>query len=916
MLEQIFLQFVEWSIPAAFMIGAILLVRGLFRRIPRQVICVLWIFAGLRLMIPISIESNFSLIPQKAASWMEELTATEAGENVSKTGEYKEEADTESYAGSKTENNEGIGTAADAKNSGTTGAVVGAEGAKDDGKVETVYPESNEGVASNQKDAASDNRGVTAGQSEMLRSDAEKSTVTVNGKQEEGKVNVVSVLAVIWVFGTVILLGYGLISYVRMRMRLRDAVHEEENIWLSDRIDTPFLMGVRARIYLPFSLKGQERSCVLAHERAHIARKDHITKLIGYLVLAVYWFSPFVWVAYVLLGRDIELACDERVVRTFGEQEKKNYAQVLLQSSIAPHVTKTKYVIGIPLAFGEVGVKSRIKGVLNYRKPGFWVLLCSVVLCVGLSIGFSLSPKTEESDDTNKQGESSVSGNEAVVPNQQAADEAAAAARAIVADMTVQVQDDTGMYTTKVIPDRMEPGSVIYFTDAGHYMVLAGGIYYDAEEKVESWKQEWLARIERAEANATIIAGLGEPKAQMVYSYDVDGVLRTSSAADTLEAAEKYAAEWYTGLFPMQYDEETNLVEAVGIPDVFAPHVAIYYEDETHFKFLASTHTTESYEAEPPMYPAKCVEAVEAAEAARYRYLTTEKPAQGTYVTYDSEGKLLTIRHNVEWLDYLGLERIRTAELHEQARTEPIVYEELKVTNPMTIRNEPGKGYLIDLNGDGVQEQLHISKWGVFVNGKISPYVVDSAMGVEYQADWWLIDIDSKDGMLELIFPADGSGGDCGVFHCDGTKLYNIGYVNFSYSEPSIINPIFLEDGTILCRNFIRPLEQMSLVTQMKLDEQDRLVIVEQEYEIEQEITLTLCEEISFFAERSMESDFVRVAPQKVWLTKTDGYEWTYLVAEDGSEGWVHYVSGWQVENKINGGKDAREVFEGFSTAG
>lgn len=193
--------------------------------------------------------------------------------------------------------------------------------------------------------------------------------------------------AVIWLTGAAVLLLWALASWWRLRRRLAEAVPEEDGVWLCGGIDSPFLLGlIRPRIYLPTGLDRESRACVLAHERAHLRRGDHWVKLLAYILLAVYWFQPLVWIAYVLLCRDIELACDERVIRELGPQVKKAYSEALLQCgarrSAAP----------CPLAFGEVGVQERVKNVLRYKKPAFWAVLLSVAVCAAAAVCFLTDP--------------------------------------------------------------------------------------------------------------------------------------------------------------------------------------------------------------------------------------------------------------------------------------------------------------------------------------------------------------------------------------------------------------------------------------------------------------------------------------------------------------------------------------------
>lgn len=195
----------------------------------------------------------------------------------------------------------------------------------------------------------------------------------------------------VWLIGLGAMLLYALVSYLRLRRRVSVSLHIQDNIYLCDAISSPFILGVvKPHIYLPSGLDEVQRQNVLSHERAHLARRDHWWKPLGFALLAVYWFNPVLWLAYTLLCRDIELACDERVIRTMDESAVKTYSTVLLACSMP-----RKAVITCPLAFGEVGVKERVKNALHYKKPAFWVVAASVAVCVVVAVCFLTNPPTD-----------------------------------------------------------------------------------------------------------------------------------------------------------------------------------------------------------------------------------------------------------------------------------------------------------------------------------------------------------------------------------------------------------------------------------------------------------------------------------------------------------------------------------------
>ena len=195
----------------------------------------------------------------------------------------------------------------------------------------------------------------------------------------------------IWIFGMIALALYTAISYWRLHRKVDTAVRYKDNIFQSENVSFPFVLGIiKPRIYLPFKMNGQYLEYVVAHEQAHICRKDHWWKPLGFLLLMIHWFNPLMWLAYVLLCRDIELACDEKVIKELGNEQRGDYTQALVACSV-----NRRMIAACPLAFGEVSVKERVKSVMNYKKPAFWVIIISVIVCVGVAVCFLTNPKQD-----------------------------------------------------------------------------------------------------------------------------------------------------------------------------------------------------------------------------------------------------------------------------------------------------------------------------------------------------------------------------------------------------------------------------------------------------------------------------------------------------------------------------------------
>ena len=205
----------------------------------------------------------------------------------------------------------------------------------------------------------------------------------------------VSILPLIWCLGVCLMLCYLVFSYLKMLWLVKEAVPERERIWVCDAVTTPFILGIiRPKIYLPSGLLEPNREYVIAHEQSHLRCKDHWWKPISFVLLSVFWFDPLMWIAYTMVCRDIEFACDERVVKHYGLPEKKAYSEALLECS-----SNRKLVLACPVAFGETAVIQRVRNVLNYKRPRFWVILICIIVIVVTAIGFLTVPAKKDTSD-------------------------------------------------------------------------------------------------------------------------------------------------------------------------------------------------------------------------------------------------------------------------------------------------------------------------------------------------------------------------------------------------------------------------------------------------------------------------------------------------------------------------------------
>ena len=313
-MAEVFLNIVNMSISASWIVLAIILLRIVLKKAPKWINCVLWGIAGLRLVLPFSLESIFSLVP--------------SAETISQpTGSPR------------------------------------------------PYLQSGINVMDNQVN-------------DYLQEYYYEGVTRPTGNF----VNITTILAIIWVIGIVALLIHILVSYLRLNNKIKTAVLLRDNIYQSEAVVSPFVLGIiKPKIYLPFNMNSQDMDHVIAHEQAHLRRKDHLWKPLGFLILTLHWFNPLVWVGYILLCRDIELACDEKVVKEFNNEQRADYSQALLTCS-----ANRRMIAACPVAFGELGVKDRVKAILNYKKPKFWIVVFAIVLSVGMAVCFLTSPAKEE----------------------------------------------------------------------------------------------------------------------------------------------------------------------------------------------------------------------------------------------------------------------------------------------------------------------------------------------------------------------------------------------------------------------------------------------------------------------------------------------------------------------------------------
>ena len=339
-MSEVFLEILNSSITASYLIIAVIILRIVLKKAPKWSICLLWAMVAIRLVMPFEIESSFSLIPDSKPIQLE-----------------------------------------DSKNT-------------------ALYP-----IEQSEKDALweqyiqnQQNLNQQIGQTGQQTSDYFRGE---NGSEESYELplfhkdfmnKIVKVISWVWLAGSFGLAIYAVFSFLSLKRKIAASILLYNNVYLCDEIDTPFVLGIlKPCIYLSSKTPEEMWENILIHEKAHLKRGDHLWKIIGYVLLVIYWFNPLSWAAYLLFCKDLELACDEKATKDMDKNQRADYCQALLTCSMNP-----KKLDVCPVAFGEVGVKERIKQVLNYKKPSFWMILLTVMACVVVLVCFMTNPESKE----------------------------------------------------------------------------------------------------------------------------------------------------------------------------------------------------------------------------------------------------------------------------------------------------------------------------------------------------------------------------------------------------------------------------------------------------------------------------------------------------------------------------------------
>lgn len=351
MMVNVFIKLLNISFSASLLILACIIIRFAFKKMPKYLRCILWVLVLIRLVCPLHLESPFSVLPKKDLI-SREVVVSDVSEDSSRLEERNH-----------------IGQSENITDMSENDSIIYLQNDTSANYPETVEIQSKDNLIQNNNS---------------------------NYSKFLNQTSIFKLLSVIWVLGVLGSIGYGVVAYIRLKKCVSTAVRLKDNIFQTENIESPFVLGLfKAKIYIPYNLSPTEIFFVLSHEKSHIARKDHLLKPFAYAVACVYWFNPLVWLGYVLLCRDIELACDEKAVNLIGYNKKKAYSQSILDFSVPK-----KYISACPVAFGETGVKERVKSVLSMKKHKKIAVVAGVAIIALTAIGFLTYPKVnaEKSD--------------------------------------------------------------------------------------------------------------------------------------------------------------------------------------------------------------------------------------------------------------------------------------------------------------------------------------------------------------------------------------------------------------------------------------------------------------------------------------------------------------------------------------
>ncbi len=401
-----FLSVLELGISASILICVILLIRQISKKkASHRNICVLWLLVGIRLLVPFSLESSFGLVPE--LSLEETFGVTESKgeitseENISTDNSESVSTDVIDTTSDDDTSNNIIGTVSD---DNTSNGIIGT--ASDDDTSNNIIGTVSDDNTSNGIIGTVSNDNTSNGTVSKI-TEVTSGVSSESSQNKEVKTSVLDVLSIVWLSVTVLFLSYGAFGYLKLKKKVSVFTEDENGVRRCEDIDSSFVFGIiRPKIYMPVNLSSETEKHIIAHEKVHIKRLDHISKLLAFVALSVYWFCPLVWVWFILLCRDIEYACDERVIESYSNIERKQYAYAILECSVRKPIFSA-----YPVSFGATSVKERVKNTMSYKKPTFWIIIVFVILAIVLGALFLTNndnPKSTENTSTDESANASM----------------------------------------------------------------------------------------------------------------------------------------------------------------------------------------------------------------------------------------------------------------------------------------------------------------------------------------------------------------------------------------------------------------------------------------------------------------------------------------------------------------------------
>ncbi|WP_165835576.1 M56 family metallopeptidase [Ruminiclostridium sufflavum] len=402
--------------------------------------------------------------------------------------------------------------------------------------------------------------------------------VTANGASDVNPMLIAAIIGeILWLTGIAILLAYSIVSILRLRKKLVGAVRLYDNIFLADHIASPFVIGLfRPVIYLPSALSEQERSYIILHEKTHIRHFDHVMKIIAFAALCLHWFNPLVWIAFTLTIKDMEMSCDESVIKQLGADIREEYSALLL--SLA---TGRKIIAGTPLSFGEEDMKSRIKNVLCYRKPALWVMLAALAAVAAIFIVFASNPQRTSMEWAKRLRVEDISKIELVVMPSDKDEQYRLFAHSEFSDVVAVVNKSRGGYLPN--PESLAGSGVTYYittTDGVRHIFSNNGyLFIDGDSYAAG--RDWLSSWEDVKGNSPLPETFLFGNERFLTLDELKLIAKKGDAVSWDDFALYYGQDIGFGLYIMHYSmEEPYYVRVGGVPGE-SPMYARLYSAET-----------------------------------------------------------------------------------------------------------------------------------------------------------------------------------------------------------------------------------------------------------------------------------------------------------------------------------------------